>query len=206
MPLPRLLLITNRHAMQPSFDAALESALRGGARLIQLREKDLTGREMLALAQRAQLLCERFGAKLLINSRVDIARTVGAAGVHLPENDLPPDEARRTLGKHALCGVSVHSVEAARGAVEAGADYLVFGSVFPTASHPGAAPAGLDALREVAAFAAQTGTPVFAVGGINADNTGLCREAGAHGIAVISAVWRAPNVEAAVRDLIIAVL
>ncbi len=205
MPLPRLLLVTDRHAMQPSFDAALESALRGGARLIQLREKELPSHKLLQLALRAQRLCEGFSAELLINSHVDIARAAHTAGVHFPENELPSDEARRTLGEHALCGVSVHSLEAARRAIEAGADYLVFGSVFSTASHPDAPPAGLKALREVVESAARTGTPVFAVGGINTHNAALCRQAGAHGAAVISAVWDAPDVEAAVRALLAAV-
>lgn len=199
MTLSRLMLVTDHRLMQPSFDAGLEAARRGGARLIQLREKELAAREVLQLALRAQRLCERSGAKLLINSRADIARAAHADGVHLPENDLPPDMARRTLGAHALCGVSVHSAEAARRAVAEGADYLVFGPVFPTASHPDTPPIGLDALREIAAGASK---PVFAIGGVDAANARLCLEAGAHGVAVISAVWRAPDVEAAVRSLL----
>ena len=181
--------------MKPSFEAALEAALRGGARFIQLREKDLSPREVLDLAFRAQRLCEKYNAKLVINSRTDIARAAHADGVHLPENDVPPAAARLSLGHHALCGVSVHSVEVARRAVRENADYLVFGPVFQTTSHPDTAPVGLEALHEIATAVS---IPVFAVGGINARSSGLCLDAGAYGVAVISAVWRPVNVVEAV--------
>ena len=200
MTLPRLLLVTDRHKMQPSFEAALEAALRGGARLIQLREKDLPPRDVFLLALRAQRLCEKHGASLLINSRADIARAAHADGVHLPENDLPPDAARLALSHHALCGVSVHSVEAAVQATQQGANYLVFGPIFQTSSHPEIAPVGLNALRAVVAA---TPLPVYAVGGINAGSTRACIEAGAHGVAVISAVWTANDVTAAVREFVV---
>jgi thiamine-phosphate pyrophosphorylase len=183
--------------MRPSFDAALEAALRGGARFIQLREKDLSPREVLDLALHAQRLCEKYGAKLVINSRADIARAAHADGVHLPENDVPPAAARLSLGYHALCGVSVHSVEAARLAAHEGADYLVFGPVFQTTSHPGTAPVGLEALREIATAVT---TPIFAIGGIDTESSRLCLNAGAYGVAVISAVWHAANVVEAVRN------
>jgi thiamine-phosphate diphosphorylase len=185
--------------MKPSFDAALEAALRGGARFVQLREKDLPPRAVLDLALRAQRLCEKYDARLIINSRADIARAAYADGVHLPENDVPPAVARLSLGFHALCGVSVHSLAAARGAASEGADYLVFGPVFETRSHPGTAPVGLAALREIARAVP---LPVFAIGGIDAASAILCLNAGARGIAVISAVWRSANVEDAVRAFI----
>jgi thiamine-phosphate pyrophosphorylase len=200
MTLSRLLLITDRHLMAPSFEAALEAALRGGARRLQLREKDLTARGVLSLARAAQTLCAAHGARLVVNARADIARLAGAAGVHLPEDGLPPERARLSY-PHAgvLCGVSVHSAAAARRAQNEGADYLLFGPVFSTASHPGQAPAGLAALREVSGA---TSLPVFAVGGVEAAQVRACREAGAYGVAVIRAVWQAPDVEAATRVLL----
>jgi thiamine-phosphate pyrophosphorylase len=197
MTLPRLLLITDRHSMQPSFEAALEAALSGGARLIQLREKDLLARRLLAVSQTAQKCCEKYRAQLLINTRADITRLCGANGVHLPENELPPDFMRLNQTK-VLCGVSVHSLEAAIRAQEEGADYLLFGSVFSTASHPRQKPAGLERLREICAAVA---VPVFAVGGITVDNATQCLAAGVHGVAVIRSVWQQDDVAMAVRVL-----
>lgn len=189
--LPRLMLVTQSARMRPDFLAALEAALRGGARLIQLREKELPDAELLPLARGAQALCEKFGARLLINGRAEIARQIGA-GVHWPENA----ELRFEGGVN---GVSTHSLESARRAAEQGADYLIFGSVFETRTHPGEAPAGLEKLRAVCAA---VDIPVFAIGGVTAQNAAACLAAGAHGIAVIGAAWDAPDVEAAVRALI----
>jgi len=197
MTLPPLLLITERRCMAPSFEDALEAALQGGARLLQLREKELPANAALPLARRAQQLCAAHGAQLLINSRADIAQLAGAAGVHLPEDGLPPQSIREKFPR-LLCGVSVHSVAAAQRAEREGADYLLFGSVFPTASHPGRTPAGLARLHAVCAA---TALPVFAVGGVTAANARACREAGAHGVAVIRAVWQAASVTTAVQVL-----
>lgn len=184
------MLVSQRARMKPDFESAIEAALRGGARLIQLREKDLSDDELLELAQRAKTLCEKYGATLIINGAPQIACALNI-GLHLPE-DVPLPE------KMKLCGASVHSLESARRAAEQGADYLVFGSVFETQSHPGMAPAGLETLREVCVA---VDSPVFAIGGITAQNAKSCLAAGAHGIAVIGAVWDAENIEAAVREL-----
>jgi len=199
MPLSRLLLLTDRSLMRPTFDVALLSALRGGARLVHLREKDLSAREVLALVFKAQKLVEVYGAKLLVNARADIARAAHLDGVHLPENDLSPRDARSTLGQHALCGVSTHSLETAQRAAAEGADYIVFGPVFPTPSHPESKGCGLEVMSEVAA---SVSIPVFAIGGIDAVNADSCRKAGAHGVAVIRAIWERENVEEAVRELV----
>jgi thiamine-phosphate pyrophosphorylase len=185
------MLVTNRHIMQPSFESALEAALHGGARWIQLREKDLAIRDLMDLALQAQQLCARYGAMLSINSRIEVARAARAAGVHLPGTGITASHARTALKPSALIGQSVHSVQAAQRATVEGADYLVFGSVFPTASHPGNAPQGLDALREITAA---TKLPVFAIGGIDVPRIGPCLKAGAYGVAVLSGAWQATNV------------
>jgi thiamine-phosphate pyrophosphorylase len=198
--LPRLMLVTQRERMQPDFLLALEAALRGGARLIQLREKELPDDELRALAQRAQNLCEKYGATLLINSAPNIAQKIGA-GLHWPESELESGGWRLEANHGLLCGISTHSLQSARRAAEQGADYIVFGSVFETQSHPGAAPAGLERLREVCAAVP---IPVFAIGGITAQSAKECFAAGAHGIAVIGAAWDAEDVESAVRALILA--
>ncbi len=200
--LPRLMLVTSRRIMQPSFATALEAALHGGARWIQLREKDLPLTDLLEIARQAQEQCASLGAMLSINVHADMAGSLGASGVHLPEQGLAPHQAREVLHKGALVGQSVHSVQSAQRATEQGADYLVFGSVFPTASHPGSAPRELDALYEVAAA---THLPVFAIGGIDASRTRSCLEAGAYGVAVVSAAWQTHNVSEAVGRLVQAV-
>jgi thiamine-phosphate diphosphorylase len=198
MTLPRLLLLTDVARMQPSFEVALIAAMRGGARLVQLREKTLPPRDVLSLAIKAQRVCETFGAQVVVNGRADIARAAHLAGVHLPENDLAPRDVRATIGQHALCGVSVHNLETAQRASDEGADYLVFGSVFPTASHPNGHVAGLEMLRQVCDSIHK---PVFAIGGVTAQNAAQCLEAGAHGVAVISAVWQSSDVQKAVHEL-----
>jgi thiamine-phosphate pyrophosphorylase len=196
--LPRLMLVTERRIMQPDFSAALEAALRGGARLVQLREKDLAPDEVLPFAREAAALCNRHGAQLVINHETEIASQIDA-GLHLPESAvLRFDAARQTLGSGVLVGASAHSLEAAQQAESSGADYLVFGSVFETASHPGSTPAGLAALRVVVASVA---VPVFAIGGITQQNARACRAAGAHGVAVIRAAWSTSDVETTVRRL-----
>ena len=188
--LSHLMLVTQRARMKPDFETALEAALHGGAQLIQLREKDLPQDELLALAQGAKELCEKYGAILIINGAPEVAQTLGI-GLHLPESALFP-------GNGNLGGASVHSLESAQSAAGQGTEYLVFGSVFSTQSHPDSVPAGLERLGEVCA-AVQI--PVFAIGGITCANAKSCLDAGAHGIAVISAVWDAANVEIAVRAL-----
>jgi thiamine-phosphate diphosphorylase len=119
---------------------------------------------------------------VLLSSRVDLALACGAAGVHLPEQDLPVAAARRLLGGDRLVGRSVHSPAAAREAEAEGADYVVFGPVFATDSHPGRVPLGLAALREVTATVA---IPVLAIGGVDAERAAVCRRAGAAGFAAI---------------------
>jgi thiamine-phosphate pyrophosphorylase len=163
-----------------------------------LREKDLAPRELLALFARAQRISEKFGAKLFLNGRADLARAAHADGLHLPQNEAPLEVARMVLGFHTPAGVSVHSLDEAKAAAQEGADYLLFGSVYETASHPGQPGAGLDALKEIVA---SVRVPVYAVGGITAARVPEILETGAAGIAVISEVWSSPNPTAAVRAL-----
>ena len=187
------MLVTSRHQMKPSFEYSLESALLGGAALVQLREQELKPAVFSYMAQLVAQLCRSYNATLLINGQVEIARSV-ADGVHLPEAVLQNER----LPEIACKGVSVHSIENARRAAELGADYVIFGSVFATSSHPENEPAGLEALHQVAQA---VDIPVFAIGGISAANAKSCLEAGAHGVAVMSTVWQAADAVQAVRDL-----
>ncbi len=194
-----LYLITDRHQSGGrSLLAVVEEALAGGVRAVQLREKDLFPRELLELARAMRELTGRYGAKLLINDRVDVVLAVGADGVHLGEASIPADEARRLLGPERLVGVSCHGLEGALAAEGLGADFITFGPVYPTPSKAAYGdPVGVSRLAEAARLLS---IPVFALGGISRGNTAEVMAAGAAGVALISAIISAgnPNEEARV--------
>ncbi len=175
-----------------------EAALRAGVRVVQVREKEGSARRALDIAVNVRELTWRHGALLLVNDRIDIAIAAGADGVHLGQEDLSIELARRLLGDDALVGLSItDSVQlAARDAAEA--DYLGVGAIFPTGSKGDATPAGLPLL--VAARAA-TQAPIVAIGGIDAGNAGLAIAAGADSVAVISAITTAVDPSRAVEAL-----
>jgi thiamine-phosphate pyrophosphorylase len=178
----------------------VEAALRGGARAFQLREKDLSPRELYPLALEMRQLTQMYGARLLINDRVDVALAVDADGVHLTTTSLPASIARQLLGPGRLIGVSTHTLTEAQAAADAGADFLVFGPVFYTPSKaPYGEPVGLDALRVVRAA---VNLPILAIGGVKKANLDQVLAAGADGIAVISAIISADDPMAASQDLL----
>src|SRR5262245_8875155 len=178
----------------------VEEALRGGARAFQLREKDLSPRELYPLALEMRQLTQIYGARLLINDRVDVALAVNADGVHLTTTSLPASIARQVLGPGRLIGVSTHTLAEAQTAEENGADFVVFGPVFLTPSKaPYGEPVGLDALRAVRATVR---LPILAIGGIKKVNLDQVLAAGADGIAVISAIISADDPTAASEDLL----
>ncbi len=196
----RLYLITDRRlANAGDLLSAVERALCGGVRAVQLREKDLGGRELLELARNMRALTARHGAKLLINDRVDIALAADADGVHLGAGSIPPEDARRLLGPDKLVGCSVHGPEQLEAAETGGADFVVFGPVYYTSSKAAfGPPLGVDALRRACASAR---IPVFALGGIGAGNIDEAVAAGADGIALISAVLAADDPENAASEI-----
>lgn len=187
------MVVTQHNLMHPDFLGAISAAIEGGARLIQLREKEITRDELFDFARAAKEICIARGARLLVNADLEIARKMGM-GLHLPEAQSVA-QARRTLGREYFVGQSVHSLSSALRAQKSGANYVVFGSIFPTASHVGSAPKGVAALREIAR---EISIPVFAIGGISQQNCVQCLEAGAHGVAVMRAVWQAENTKEAV--------
>jgi thiamine-phosphate pyrophosphorylase len=159
----------------------------GGAKLIQLREKHLSPREFYNEAEKALRIASKLGARIIINDRVDIALALKADGVHLGQDDLPPEAARRLLGNEAIIGFSTHTIEQAREAARMPVDYLAFGPIFGTSSKSDSHPSvGLEKLRRVRAAIGQT--PLIAIGGIDATNAAPVREAGAEAVAVISAL------------------
>jgi len=187
-----LYLITDRKgcAGRP-FLTVVEEALKGGVKAVQLREKDLPGRDLYEAAQEMRELTQRYGAKLFINDRVDIALAVEADGVHLGVRSIPVTQARRLLGAARLIGVSCHCREGAFAAREMGADFITYGPVFFTPSKAAyGEPLGIAELREVTSILQ---IPVFAIGGIKSQSAQEIVSAGAHGIALISAILAADD-------------
>lgn len=176
--------------------------LAGGARLLQLRAKNATSRELLRAAERIAALARQAGALFLVNDRPDVARAVDADGVHLGQDDLPVAAARRVLGPNRLVGVSTHDLAEARAAVAAGADYIGVGPVHTTASKEKALPARGPGL--VAAVRAEVACPIVAIGGITAETAAAVRAAGADAVAMIAALARAADPAAEVRRVIAA--
>jgi thiamine-phosphate pyrophosphorylase len=178
----------------------VRAALRGGAPAVQLRMKDASAREMASLARALLVETRAAGALLFINDRVDVALAVGADGAHVGQDDLPVDAARRITPPGFLLGVSAETAELARAAEADGADYVGVGPVYATGSKADAGDAvGVERIAQVAAAVR---IPVVGIGGITIANAPAVLHAGAAGVAVISAVMRADDPEAAVRALL----
>jgi thiamine-phosphate pyrophosphorylase len=196
--LPSLCLVTDRHACgDKSLEDVVLQAIEGGANVVQLREKDLSAAELFKLGVQMRAITKN-SALLLINDRVDVAQACGAVGVQLPEDGLPTSVARWVMGRHALIGRSVHDVEAAKQAEADGADMVLVGPVFKTASKPDAKPVGLELVKEIAEGVP---LPVIAIGGITPENAGDAIRAGAAGVAVISAICAAADPRGAAETL-----
>jgi thiamine-phosphate pyrophosphorylase len=195
-----LYVVTDSRLVAPrSLAEVVAAAIRGGAKIIQYREKTLNTREMVASAAGLMQVCRQSGALFLINDRLDVALAVNADGVHLGRNDMPVRMARNLLGQEKLLGVSVQDARAMDEAVDEGADYLSLSPVFATLTKPDhEEPLGLERVR---ALAGRVVVPVVAIGGINRTNVAEVMRAGVQGVCVISAVLSAPDPEQAAREL-----
>lgn len=187
----------------PGLTVSVTAALRGGARWIQYRDKGDDEPRRLAEARALANLCHAHGSALIVNDDVGLAAASGADGVHLGRDDADPGAARARLGPHAVIGVSCYDrLELAERAVERGADYVAFGSVFPSPTKPQAVRAGLDLLHEARA---RLTLPICAIGGIDAGNAKEVAATGADLLAVISGVFAAADPQAAARDIVRAI-
>lgn len=181
-----------------SLSWAVKEALTGGITLLQLREKNLTDREMLQEAQELLPLCHRHGVPLIINDRVQVALDAGADGVHLGQEDMSPREARAILGPDAIIGVSARTVESAQRAEQEGADYLGVGAVFSTSTKTDAQNISPETLRQVCQA---VHIPVVAIGGIGPDNILELLGCGIQGVAVVSSIFAQKNIAQAASRL-----
>jgi thiamine-phosphate pyrophosphorylase len=197
-----LYLITDRKQLPPgrSLVDTVAAALAGGVRAVQLREKDLSAAELYPLARELRALTARYGARLLINDRLDVALAVEADGVHLGGHSLPVAVAREILGPDKLIGVSTHRPEEVTAAQQGGADFVTFGPVFFTPSKAAyGEPVGLGRLREACKAAP---LPVFALGGVTLERLPELLAAGSHGVALIAAILVAADPAAAATAIL----
>jgi len=176
-----------------------ETLLEAGARIMQLRLKDAPGRDFLAAARAIAAICRSRDAILIVNDRVDIAMLADAHGVHLGQEDLPLDTARRIAGPGMIIGISTHNLEQARAAENGGADYIGFGPMYPGGLKNIATGVGLGKLR---AIRAAVKLPIVAIGGITEARVAETLAAGADAVAIITDVVKAPDVGAKVRSIL----
>ncbi len=198
--LPKLYPITDPYLSGLSHAIQVTRLIAGGATFIQLRDKHASPRELFDEAEQAIRIARSHGAKLILNDRVDLAMALGADGVHLGQDDIPPEAARRLLGPSALIGYSTHNVEQAVRASSLPIDYLAIGPIFPTSSKQNPDPVvGLEGLRRVRAAVGPM--PLVAIGGITLANAKEVVSAGAGSVAVISDLLADPSaIETRTRD------
>ncbi len=176
----------------------VEEALKGGATMIQLREKELTGEPLEQLAKEVQAVCRRYGVPFLINDDVELAVKIGADGAHVGQEDMEAGNVRRLLGPDRILGVTAKTAEQVRAAVAAGADYLGSGAVFGSATKTNAKPMTLAQFREICELSE---VPVVAIGGINRDNMAQLKGCGMAGFAIVSGIFAADDVEGMTRKI-----
>ena len=199
----KLYLITDRKQVKMPLPAAVRLALEGGVRAIQLREKDLPIRELLALSQELRTITKEFGARLFINDRVDVAVAVNADGVHLGHESMPVEVVRKIVGKDMLIGVSTHNLAEAKAAEAGGADFITIGPIFDTPSKAKlGVPVGLNILKDLKY---ELNIPFYALGGVKSGNIAQVFGTGATGVSMISAIMAEEDIKKASSKLIAAI-
>jgi thiamine-phosphate pyrophosphorylase len=193
----RLLVIVGEARGGRSLEEVLARVLAGGARLLQLRAKTLSKRALLQAATALAARCADAGALLLVNDHADVAVAAGAAGVHVGADDLPPAAARAVVGPARIVGATVHGAAEAEAARAAGADYAGVGTIFGSPTKPGLEPGGMALLERLVPLLGEV--PAFAIGGITREHVAAVRRAGAHGVAVASAIVDADDIEGETR-------
>jgi thiamine-phosphate pyrophosphorylase len=198
LPVPPLLVISDRHQARRPLEEVTEAVFAGGCRWFSLREKDLPAEDRRALLAALVAAGRRFGAVVTAHEDVEAVVAAGADGVHLPSGGRP--EAARARLPGGLIGASAHGADEAAALLRAGADYVTVSPVFLTASKPGYGPAlGLDGLARIVARAPG---PVVALGGVTPENVASCLSTGVHGIAVMGEVMRSADPEATVEGML----
>lgn len=194
-----LYLVTDRKCLKnKDLNSAIEEAILGGVTLVQLREKSSDSLELFNIAKEVKKITDKHNIPLIIDDRIDIAMAVDAAGVHLGQEDIPCNVARKILGSDKIIGVSAHNIKEALKAQNDGADYLGCGSVFNTTTKNNVTSLKIQELREIKE---KVNIPVVAIGGINEKNVLELRGTGIDGIAIVSAILGKDNIKKAAEEL-----
>ena len=183
---------------ETEFLSRVEQALQGGVTLVQIREKDKSTREYIAMAEKVHRLTQRYNVPLLVDDRVDVALAVNAEGVHLGQTDMPIATARRILGDDKIIGATAETVPQALEAYHVGADYLGTGAIYPTTTKVVTV---LTPVETLAQICRTVPIPVNAIGGLNKDNVHVLKGTGIAGICVVSAIMKADDPAMAAREL-----
>lgn len=192
-------LCTDRELMSTqTLEEAVEAAIKGGATLIQLREKNCSSKEFYETAVSIKKITEKYNVPLIINDRVDIALAVDAEGVHVGQSDLPAKVVRKIIGNDKIVGVSARSQELAMKAYEDGADYLGVGAMYATSTKKDAK---VITKEELAKIRSSVPIPIVVIGGVNENNVSDFKGTGIDGVAVVSAIIGKPDIEEAARNL-----
>ena len=192
----KIYLVTDEKAcLGKDFYACIEEAIKGGAGIVQLREKNISTKDLYEKALKVKEICKNYGALFIINDRLDIAQAVGADGVHLGQSDMPIEEARKILKDKFLIGATARNIEEAKRAELLGADYIGSGAIFGTSTKDNAKKLEMEELKKIVA---SVKIPVFAIGGININNVGILKNIGLQGICSVSGILSEKNCKKAV--------
>lgn len=194
-----LYLVTDSTNMDEKiFLSKIEGACRGGVTILQLREKNKTTKEYYDLAKKVKLITDKYRIPLIIDDRIDVALAVDADGVHIGSDDMPIHEARRIMGDNKIIGVTAKTLERAKEAEKAGADYLGVGAIYPTTTKVKTVLTSVDTLKEICNGVS---IPVGAIGGLNKENCDILKGVPVSGICVVSAIMKAEDSEREAREL-----
>ena len=183
---------------EEEFLRRVEQALKGGATLLQLREKEKSTREYIELAEKVHEITKRYNVPLIIDDRVDVALAIDAEGVHVGASDMPVATARKLMGEDKIVGATAKTVPWAKEAYEQGADYLGVGAIYPTTTKVVTV---LTSTETLAAITKAVPIPVNAIGGLNKDNLDILKGIGISGICVVSSIMKSDNPETSAREL-----
>jgi thiamine-phosphate pyrophosphorylase len=192
----RLYCITAGRGVR-GYEETTAAVCEGGVDVIQLREKEMSVRDLIALARRLKAVCAHYGALLIVNDRPDVALLADAHGVHVGQDDLPLAAARKIVGHGKIVGVSAHSLKQALEAQSGGADYTTCGPLWATPTKPDYNPVGLGLIAQ---YKVSVKIPFFCIGGIEPSNVDQVLAAGAERVASVRAIWNAPDPKAAVKE------